>query len=79
MISHIDYEALGCERSKFDKIFLSLTSRFRTFEELRKGEEIIRENIEEFISCYKIGWLWSNLELHGLARCSVKKEGLLKS
>ena len=53
MISHIDYEALGCERSKFDKIFLSLTSRFRTFEELRKGEEIIRENIDEFISSYK--------------------------
>jgi len=38
---------------KFDKIFLSLTSRFRTFEELRKGEEIIRENIDEFISSYK--------------------------
>jgi len=54
MISHIDYDALGCERSKFDKIFLSLTSRFRTLEELRRGEEIIRENIEEFIACYKM-------------------------
>ena len=38
-----------------DRIFLSLTSRFRTLEELRKGEEIIRENIEEFIACYKMG------------------------
>jgi hypothetical protein len=55
MISHIDYDALGCERSKFDKIFLSLTSRFRTLEELRRGEEIIQKNIEEFIACYKMG------------------------
>jgi hypothetical protein len=54
MISHIDYDALGCDRSKFDKIFLSLTSKFRTLEELRRGEEIIRENIEEFINCYKV-------------------------
>jgi len=54
MISHIDYGALGCDRSKFDRIFLSLTSKFRTLEELRRGEEIIRENIEEFINCYKV-------------------------
>jgi len=54
MISHIDYDALGCERSKFDKIFLSLTSRFRTLEELRRGEEIIRENIDAFVACYAI-------------------------
>ncbi|MEA2014761.1 MAG: hypothetical protein U9N38_05605 [Thermodesulfobacteriota bacterium] len=54
MISHIDYEALGCERSRFDKIFLSLASEFSTLEELRKGEEIIQEKINEFISCYKM-------------------------
>ena len=54
MIGHINYDAFGCERSKFDRIFLSLTSRFRTLEELRKGEEIIRENIEAFITCYKM-------------------------
>ncbi len=53
MISHIDYDHLGYERSRFDKIFLSLTSSFRTPDELREGEEIIRKNIEEFISCYK--------------------------
>jgi len=52
MISHIDYDALGCERSKFDKIFLSLTSRFETPEELRRGEAIIQENIDKFITCY---------------------------
>jgi len=53
MISHIDYDALGCERSKFDKIFLSLTSRFRTLEEIRSAEKIIGDNIEECIDCYK--------------------------
>ncbi len=52
MISHIDYEAIGCERSKFDKIFLSLTSSFKNLEELRLGEMIIQENIDEFIACY---------------------------
>jgi hypothetical protein len=52
MISHIDYDALGCERSKFDKIFLSFTSRFETQAELRRGEAIIRENIDDFIACY---------------------------
>jgi len=55
MISHIDYDALGCKRSKFDKIFLSLTSRFRTLEELRRGEEIIQNHIEAFIACYTMG------------------------
>jgi len=52
MISHIDYDALGCERSRFDKIFLSLTSRFNNLEELRRGEEIIQKNINDFIGCY---------------------------
>lgn len=54
MISHIDYDALGCERSKFDKIFLSLTSRFRTLEELRSAEKMIEDNIEGCIDCYKM-------------------------
>lgn len=52
MISHIDYDTLGCERSRFDKIFLSLTSRFRNVKELRRGEEIIQQKIDEFIACY---------------------------
>ena len=57
MISHIDYDALGCARSRFDKIFLSLTSRFETLEELRRGEEIIQDKIEAFIACYTGGTL----------------------
>lgn len=53
MISHIDYETLGCERSRFDRIFLSLTARFNTREELREGEEIIQKNINEFVGHYR--------------------------
>jgi len=52
MISSIDYEALGCEKSRFDKIFTSLTSRFKTLEELREGEDIIQKNMDEFIAYY---------------------------
>lgn len=52
MISHIDYDTLGCERSRFDRIFLSLTSRFETLDELREGEEIIQKKIDAFIDCY---------------------------
>jgi len=52
MISHIDYETLGCQRSKFDKIFLSLTSSFRDLDELRHGEALIQSNIEEFTNHY---------------------------
>jgi hypothetical protein len=53
MINHIDYDALSCERSRFDKIFLSLTSQFNVLEELRRGEAIIQENIDEFICKYR--------------------------
>jgi len=52
MISHIDYERLGCERSKFDRIFLSLTSHFATAESLRVAEAMIRDCIENFIRAY---------------------------
>jgi len=52
MISHIDYDSLGAERSRYDKIFLSLTSRFTCRAELDKAEAIIQRNIDEFISCY---------------------------
>jgi hypothetical protein len=45
IIRPIDYTALGCERSRFDGIFLSLSSKFRTPEELREAEKMIRENI----------------------------------
>jgi hypothetical protein len=53
MIHHIDYDSLGCERSRFDKIFLSLTSQFTNQEELKQGEKIIQENIDEFIQKYR--------------------------
>jgi hypothetical protein len=53
MIHHIDYDTLGCERSKFDKIFLSLTSQFDNPDELKQGEKIIRESIDKFIQKYR--------------------------
>jgi len=46
MIRPIDYAALGCERSRFDGIFLSLSSEFRNPEELREAEGMMRENIQ---------------------------------
>ncbi|MCK9230621.1 MAG: hypothetical protein M0Q23_07585 [Syntrophales bacterium] len=53
MISHIDYDALGCERSRFDTIFLSLTSCFGSLDELRRAENLIEEHLDAFISCYR--------------------------
>ncbi len=53
MISHIDYDALGCERSRFDKIFLSLTSRFRSSNELRQAENLVEGELRAFIDCYR--------------------------
>ncbi|MBN1662428.1 MAG: hypothetical protein JW943_02395 [Deltaproteobacteria bacterium] len=52
MISHIDYEALGCERSRFDKIFVSLSSDFRSKGEVERGENMIDEKIDAFIGAY---------------------------
>jgi len=46
MIRPIDYAALGCERSRYDGIFLSLSSLFRNRRELQRAEEMIRENVE---------------------------------
>lgn len=53
MISHIDYNALECERSRFDKVFLSLTSRFTSRKELRHAESLIEEHLHTFISSYR--------------------------
>ena len=52
MIKYIDYESLGCEESRFNRIFLSLTSEFKDIGELRKAEEVIQRNIDEFILRY---------------------------
>lgn len=52
MIRPIDYTALGCERSRFDGIFLSLSSKFRTPEELREAERLLWENISALAAAY---------------------------
>lgn len=52
MINHIDYEKLGCERSKFDKIFLSLSSEFSSREDLAAAERLIQACLDEFIESY---------------------------
>jgi hypothetical protein len=49
MIRHIDYEALGSERSRFDGIFLSLSSLFLERGELLRAEAMVRENIEALV------------------------------
>ncbi len=46
MIRPIDYAALGCERSRYDGLFLSLSSLFRNRRELQRAEGMIRENVE---------------------------------
>ena len=46
MIRPIDYDALGCERSRYDGIFLSLSSLFRNRRELVLAEAMIQENVE---------------------------------
>ena len=52
MIHFIDYEALGRERSRFDRIFLSLSSEFGTHQEIMRAEEIIQSHIDRFVSAY---------------------------
>ncbi len=52
MIKHIDYNALGCDGSRFNSIFLSLSSEFQNMQELREGEELIEANIDEFANAY---------------------------
>jgi len=52
MISHINYKALGCEGSRFNAIFLSLSSEFENIKELKEGEDLIQRNIDEFACVY---------------------------
>jgi len=52
MIDRIDYEGLGCEKSRFDSIFLSLSSRFADREELLTAERIIQGHIDAFVEAY---------------------------
>jgi hypothetical protein len=53
MISHIDYDALGCGRSRFDAIFVSLSSEFRAGEEVRRAEDMIQAGIDAFVQSYQ--------------------------
>jgi hypothetical protein len=55
MISFIDYDALGCERSPFDRIFLSLSSEFRSPDDLRRAEAMIAAHIEAFARAWEPG------------------------
>jgi hypothetical protein len=52
MINYIDYSTLGCEKSRYNKIFLSLCSEFNHIEELKNGEAMIQKNIDEFVRAY---------------------------
>jgi hypothetical protein len=52
MIKQIDYESLGREKSRFDPIFLSLSSEFRDSKELKEAEKLIQANIDEFVAAY---------------------------
>jgi hypothetical protein len=49
MIRPIDYADLGCARSRYDGILLSLSSQFRNRHELAQAEEMIGGNIEALI------------------------------
>ncbi|MGC9324590.1 MAG: hypothetical protein ACP5G0_07565 [Desulfomonilia bacterium] len=52
-IDAIDYQALGMETSPYDKIFLSLSSSFRSREELTRAEAYVSEIVEEFCDGYE--------------------------
>lgn len=49
MINHIDYEKLGCRPSRFDGIFLSLSSEFKSREDIVAAECLIQACIDEFM------------------------------
>jgi len=52
MINFIDYDRMGCERSRFDKIFLSLSSEFEDKGEIEQAEILIQSHIDMFIRAY---------------------------
>jgi len=53
MISHIDYEKLGREISPLNKIFLSLSSQFTSAQEVDTAEDLIMDNVRQFVSVYQ--------------------------
>ena len=52
MIHHIDYEKLGCDRSRFDRIFLSLSSEFGSLVRASKGKRSSSGAIDESVAAY---------------------------
>jgi hypothetical protein len=52
MIHYIDYESIGCEKSRFDRILASLASEFSNAGELRAAEEIIQNRVAGFVRLY---------------------------
>lgn len=46
--ARIPYEDIGCGRSRYDAIFLSLASDFRSAKELRQAERLIEQKIADF-------------------------------
>ena len=65
MIGHIDYEGLGCGRSRFDKIFLSLSSEFGSRSEIEEAEAIVQRAIDESAAAYAKGAAGSSAENFG--------------
>ena len=62
MIHHIDYEKLGCERSKYNRIFQSLTSEFNDAASVRSAEELVKRHIDNFALAYRgESWLRNKL------------------
>ena len=53
MISYIDYEKHGRDVSKFNTIFLSLSSVFKNTREIEEAENLILSNIDNFIHTYE--------------------------
>jgi hypothetical protein len=53
MIRPIDYEALNVEKSKYNAIFLSLSSEFTDGRDVRAAEALVRKAIDEFVRLYK--------------------------
>ncbi len=52
-IDSIDYAALGCEKSRFDRILLSLQSGFQSRRDVQEAEDRIRQHLREVVDRYK--------------------------
>lgn len=52
MIHFIDYEKLGCGRSRYNAVFLSLASEFASAGEIAEAERLLENHIKEFTVRY---------------------------